>query len=781
MKTHFNLKKQMKPILTAGMPKRQGDMLYTQYNNLIIETDVKTFRIAREIPFGSIKCFDVRDDYMIVCSTEIVVYNLVRGMAEEVVSLSRSEACAVFIDELVVSGEKPSVLSAVVGGVDGSVSKIDLVNRTPVWSYKMENMIVRLAGLGGMVCSADSNELWIYKGGDELLKYQEPDVVGIAYNGRDVCTVSREGILAILEKSKRISLGMGCDFMTGDDEHLYVCRGRMIYVYDYDGKVQYRKDILGEERQGMESVVRLRKEDDSFEDESEENGSPNGKEWSGTRGSSSNDCYEDESGTDDGLKRRRQTVDMRNNSPKETVEADDGMAIEGMSKDIILTNEQEIFLVDEGTIVSAIIGNNDEVTDMKRWNDVLFVATNSGRLRYTFIDTCPGSYAFRGHIVPAHDEAIMSLSISGDFLMTGSRDKKAILWKISLRDAENGQEKSLSLKMINTLENSLGGINGCVLGASIFVLVGSDQILQIWDYRDNVFMERIHDKEINGVEINEERKLIATCSQDKNAKILDFEGRVLHVLSGHTKGVWCVSFGKNLMATCSADTTVKIWKIETFECTGTLSGHRSAVLKAQFYRNDEKLVSGCATGEMKVWNVKKKICEMNLDVHRDRVWAFINTPLLITSGNGSIAFFEDDSLEVANSMIEKKNEKEMQAIEVERCLRNNLNVKAAEILSRTDDYKVLFKTLVRCYKERSDEVFSIFEDKPKMLFDVILKQGTFKNCVVIQWLLEEALKRRWRMSDEVAGKIHKILEKHSRSIDGIYSTLLGFTIFERRI
>lgn len=779
MKVHFNLKKQMKPILTGGMPKKQGDMMYTQYNDLIIETDIKTSQILREIPFESLQCFDIRDDYMVVCSKGIVVYNVALEVQEDIIPLSKSEACAMFIDELVLSGSKPRIFSVVVGRVDGSVSKIDLIIKAPVWSYRMDNMITKMVKFGSMVCSTDSNELWIYKGGEDLLKYQEPDVVGMAHDGNNVYTVSREGILTIPEKSKRISLGMRCDFMVGDGKFLYVCKGQTVYTYSYDGRFQQKRDILRSESEMVRGMVKTGKEDASFEDESEENGSPNGKERYEGCGENSDDCYEDESGSDDGFKKRKHSTDMRSGAFEEDVEADDEMAIEGMSKDIILTNEQEILFVDESLrVTSIIIGNNDEVTDMKQWNDVLFVATNSGRLRYTFVDDCSGNYAFTGQIIPAHGEAIMSLSIHEDFLMTVSKDKKAILWKIGLEDT-SGQKRRLSLSRIRTLENSLGGLNGCVLGTSIFVLVGSDQILQIWDYKDNVFTERIHDKEINGVEINEERKLIATCSQDKKAKVLNFEGRILHVLSGHTKGVWNVGFGKNLMATCSADTTVKVWKIETFECIGTLTGHRSGVLKGGFYKNDEKFISGCATGEMKVWNVKRKICEMNIGVHKGMAWSFISTPFLITSGGGSIAFFEDDSLDVEAKRIEKKNEKEMEAIELDKCLRNNLNVKAVEILSKTEDYKLLFKTLVKCYRERSDEIFGIFEDKQKVLFDVVLKQGTFKNCVVIQWIIEEGFKRKWKMSNEVVDKIHKITEKHSCSIDSIYSTLLGFTIFER--
>lgn len=741
MKAHFGLRRQLRPILTSNRPIRQEGCLYTQCGGSVVVTDVETLRIVREIPVSGLGCFDLRGSQLVVCSTGVAVHDLCSGKTSEMIQVLKTEICVVSID---ASRES---LFVVVGRVDGSVSGIYVAEGRVVWTYRMENRIVHLGVFGNTVCSTDGTDLWMWRDG-EIEKHSQPGVVGIVFN-EGVHTLTVDGELVRWSRRPRtVSLGVRCSAVMGDEKMLYVGSGRNVCVYDYEGRLLHARDILGK-RDAQECEM-------SPEDESEM-----------SREASMN---ETEDGDDESGSERREG-DMREGG-EETAELEDEVVIESISRDVISTTEQEIFLVDGGLNVErVVVGNNDEITDMKQWNDVLFVATNSGRLRYTVIHEGEGEYAFEGVVVPAHDEAIMSLSICGDLLMTASRDRRCVLWRICR------EEQGVAVKRIRTVDNALDGQNGCVLGASVFAMAGAD-ILQIWDYRENVFMEKIHRKEINSVEICEARRLIATASQDKTAKILDFEGRTLHVLAGHTKGVWSTCFGKNLAATCSADNTVRLWTMDTFACVGSLAGHRSAVLRAQFYRNDDLLITGCVTGEMKVWNVRKRVCEMNIDVHRDRVWAFIAGPQLITSGNGCIAFLEDDSAERAAEELRAENERATQQIELEGCLRSNLHAKAVEILAKMKDHQSLFRTLVKCYRERPVEVFDVFESRQRMFFEILLKQGTFKNGAVVHWLLQEALKRRWRCGRDVMDKIHHVVGKHSECVDEIYADLLGFTIFD---
>ncbi len=62
---------------------------------------------------------------------------------------------------------------------------------------------------------------------------------------------------------------------------------------------------------------------------------------------------------------------------------------------------------------------------------------------------------------------------------------------------------------------------------------------------------------------------VATGSRDKTAKVWDSESlKLLGSLKGHKKSVWDVKFSPwdQLVITSSADTTLKVWNIPTFEC-----------------------------------------------------------------------------------------------------------------------------------------------------------------------------------------------------------------------
>ncbi|KAH9412338.1 hypothetical protein HK407_01g02330 [Ordospora pajunii] len=464
MKAHFSLKRQLRPILTHGIPKVQGRCLYTQCNQSIVETDMDTFKVLREIPFGRISCFDVQDRILVVCTESITIYDLASGEVKDVVCTSKADVCAMFIDTSEGLGSENERLTVVVGRIDGSVSKVDVGNKKVEWAYRMKNPVYMLGKAGNAVYSLDCNELWISSDGRIQRRCEEPEIVGVAYNRGIVYSVTRQGILTKWENvPKRVDLGIECDRMAGDEKHVYVCRGRSMYVHDYDGRLEMKRDILTGKDEGEVKCVRLGREEMSLEDDSGMHMTPSSSVNANGLHEESGDCYEDESGSEDEnkmlseAKKRKTACDMREWMKGES-DGEDGMAIESIGRGVIVSSEQEIFFVDDSMKTTAsVIGNNDEITDMKQWNDVLFVATNSGRLRYAVADERIGEYAFCAEIVVAHQDAIMSLSVYGDFLMSVSKDKTAILWRIESECSSNRASKTVCLRRMKTLRNSLSG------------------------------------------------------------------------------------------------------------------------------------------------------------------------------------------------------------------------------------------------------------------------------------------------------------------------------------
>lgn len=95
---------------------------------------------------------------------------------------------------------------------------------------------------------------------------------------------------------------------------------------------------------------------------------------------------------------------------------------------------------------------------------------------------------------------------------------------------------------------------------------------------------RAHEKDINSLDIAPNDKFLVSGSQDKLVKLyaIDFnppkvpgEGKgaeggfkALGTCAGHRRGVWTVRFSKNdkVVASGSADRTVKLWSLDDFTC-----------------------------------------------------------------------------------------------------------------------------------------------------------------------------------------------------------------------
>jgi WD40 repeat protein/beta-lactamase regulating signal transducer with metallopeptidase domain len=103
--------------------------------------------------------------------------------------------------------------------------------------------------------------------------------------------------------------------------------------------------------------------------------------------------------------------------------------------------------------------------------------------------------------------------------------------------------------------------------------------------------------------------LIATASADSSVRVWDGKSyKLQRVLNGHTNVVKGLAFspdGKTL-ATGSWDKTIRFWDPLTGKQTGQLDGHPDKVREIAFSPDGNLLVSGGALRSIKLWDVKKR-------------------------------------------------------------------------------------------------------------------------------------------------------------------------------
>ena len=122
------------------------------------------------------------------------------------------------------------------------------------------------------------------------------------------------------------------------------------------------------------------------------------------------------------------------------------------------------------------------------------------------------------------------------------------------------------------------------------------------------------------------------CGTNKEARFYAYA-----TLVGHQNAPSCVAFSSDgeLLATGSADRTVKLWKIMSGLEQGTLQGHSGEIRAVAFSPDGRTLASGSEDGTLKLWDVTTGQELISLDASRGGVHAVAFSPdgnVLASSG-----------------------------------------------------------------------------------------------------------------------------------------------------
>ncbi|GAA5910426.1 U3 snoRNA-associated protein UTP13 [Sporobolomyces salmoneus] len=313
------------------------------------------------------------------------------------------------------------------------------------------------------------------------------------------------------------------------------------------------------------------------------------------------------------------------------------------------------------SITRQIIGFNDEVIDTCYLSPFpstsseepapeshLAVATNSDLIRIYDLNR------FNTSLLEGHEDVVLCLarSADGQILISGSKDKTARIWKSPPNSALSSSDGQPSWRCIGKAEGHVESIGAVAVSKkenNFLITASQDRTAKIWDLASLVSSEndelsplrsmsttKIHDKDINTLDIAPNDKLLASGSQDRTAKLFSItytsktkstpasaQLSLLGTFKGHKRGVWSVKFSPvdQCLATASGDRTIKLWSLADFTCVKTFEGHSNTVLRVDFLTRGMQIASAASDGLVKVWNVKDEECVSTLDNHEEKIWA----------------------------------------------------------------------------------------------------------------------------------------------------------------
>ncbi|XP_059469900.1 transducin beta-like protein 3 [Neocloeon triangulifer] len=396
-----------------------------------------------------------------------------------------------------------------------------------------------------------------------------------------------------------------------------------------------------------------------------------------------------------------------------------------------------------------LIGYCDEILDIVycgKGDTCLAVASNSPDIKlYRLKD-------MHCLLLKGHTDLVLALSASPsqpNLLASSAKDNTVKLWLI---DEEVGKVACVASGERHT--GSIGAVVFSQTSAEWLYSGAQDNCIKAWKIKENekeysltpVHSAIAHDKEINGLCVSPNDKFVASASQDKTAKLWNADLTLIGALRGHKRGVWCARFSSadQVIATGSADCTIRLWNLADLTCIKTFEGHDASVLKLEFLASGLQIISSAGDGLLKLWTIKNSECTLTLDGHDGRIWALAvqadQTRMVSGGSDSKLVVWRDTTVEKQEKTRQEMVEKVEQDQTLSNLMHNQMYESALELSLQLNRPKTTLKIIQILSQEKDKLRGAVKKLNPELqesLLQLALKwNSNTRNYTEAQLILE---------------------------------------------
>jgi hypothetical protein len=205
------------------------------------------------------------------------------------------------------------------------------------------------------------------------------------------------------------------------------------------------------------------------------------------------------------------------------------------------------------------------------------------------------------------EDSVLCLAVSSDGkkLAAGGCDRLVKVWDLS-----PGLAKA---KLEQTIENHADWVFGVVFtpDGQRLLTASRDKTAKVWDLKtkESVLTFPAHQNGVYAVAVTSDGKFGFSAGEDNLLRkwTASGDGRQIQQLGGHGKPIFKIAQStdpkKPLLATCSADNTVRLWNPNNGQMLKVLTGHTDWVYAVALSPDGNLVAAGGYNGEVRIWKV----------------------------------------------------------------------------------------------------------------------------------------------------------------------------------